>query len=79
MKQTRVWRLLQGYRDWPAANTDAIAETLVRLSSLVVGHPEIREMDINPLLVDASGVIALDARVRIDAHPPHSPGRRGAL
>jgi acetyltransferase len=67
MKQTRVWHLLQGYRDCPAANIDTIAETLVRLSSLVAHHPEIREVDINPLLADADGVIALDARVRIDA------------
>jgi acetyltransferase len=66
MKQTRVWRLLQGYRDCPAADIDAIAEALVRLSSLVAQHPEIREVDINPLLADADGVIALDARVRID-------------
>jgi acetyltransferase len=66
MKQTRVWHLLQGYRDCPAANIEAIAEALVRLSSLVAQHPEIREVDINPLLADADGVIALDARVRID-------------
>jgi acetyltransferase len=66
MMQTRVWQLLQGYRDCPAADVDAIAEALVRLSSLVAHHPEIREVDINPLLADANGVIALDARVRID-------------
>jgi acetyltransferase len=65
MRQTRVWRLLQGYRDVPAADIDAIAQTLVRLSYLVAQHPEIREIDINPLLADAKGVIALDARVRI--------------
>jgi acetyltransferase len=65
MRQTRVWRLLQGFRDWPAANIDAIAEALVRLSHVVSEHPQIREVDINPLLADADGVIALDARVRI--------------
>jgi acetyltransferase len=73
MKQTRVWHLLQGYRDCPAANIDAIGEALVRLSSLVAHHPEIREVDINPLLADAAGVIALDARVRIDAAHPRVP------
>ena len=66
MKQTRVWHLLQGYRDCPAADIDAIAEALVRLSSLVAQHPEIREVDINPLLADSAGVIAVDSRVRID-------------
>jgi acetyltransferase len=70
MQQTRVWHLLQGYRDCPAAKIDAIAEILVRLSSLVAHHDEIREVDINPLLADADGVMALDARVRIDTSKP---------
>ena len=65
MRQTRIWRLLQGYRDRPAAAIDAIAEALVRLSYLVAQHPQIREIDINPLLADEHGVIALDARVRV--------------
>ena len=70
MRQTRIWQLLQGYRDWPAADCEAIAEALVRLSSLVVHHPEIREVDINPLLANENGVIALDARVRLEATTP---------
>jgi acetyltransferase len=65
MQRTRVWRLLQGYRDWPAADVDGIAEALVRLSYLAARHPEIREVDINPLLADDKGAIALDARVRL--------------
>jgi acetyltransferase len=76
MRHTRVWHLLQGYRDWPAANIDAIAQTLVRLSYLVAQHAEIREIDINPLLADAEGVIALDARVRIAGA---ADGRRVAM
>jgi acetyltransferase len=63
MRHTRVWHLLQGYRDWPAANIDAIAQTLVRLSYLVAQHAEIREIDINPLLATPQGVVALDARI----------------
>jgi acetyltransferase len=66
MRQTRVWRLLQGYRDRPPADIAGLAEALVRLSYLVARHPEIREVDINPLLADAKGVIALDARVRLE-------------
>jgi len=72
MRQTRVWRLLQGYRDRPAADLAAIAEALVRLGYLVARHPEIREVDINPLLADETGIVALDARVRVEdpaAHP----------
>jgi acetyltransferase len=66
MQRTRICRLLQGYRDRPAADIDAVAEALVRLSYLAARHPEIREVDINPLLADDRGVIALDARVRVE-------------
>jgi acetyltransferase len=65
MRQTRVWRQLQGYRDYPAADLAAIADALVRLSYLIARHPEIRELDVNPLLADADGAIVLDARVGI--------------
>jgi acetyltransferase len=69
MQQTRMWRLLQGYRDRPPADIDSIAMALVRLSYMAARHPEIREIDVNPLLADEKGVIALDARVRVaDTH-----------
>ena len=71
MRQTRVWRLLQGYRDRPAADVAAIAEALVRLGYLVARHPEIREVDINPLLADETGIVALDARVRVEDPAGH--------
>ena len=65
MARTRVWRLLQGYRGKPPAEIDAIVEVLIRIGQLAADHPEIRELDINPLLADAAGVVALDARLRI--------------
>jgi acetyltransferase len=65
MRRTRVQRLLEGYRDEPAADLDAIALTLVKVSQLVADLAEIAELDINPLLADAQGVLALDARVRV--------------
>jgi acetyltransferase len=65
MRQTRIWRLLQGYRQCPPAAIEQIAAALVRLSYLVSRHPEIREVDVNPLLADENGVIALDARVTV--------------
>jgi acetyltransferase len=72
MKRTRVWRLLQGYRDRPAAAIDAVAEVLIRLGQLAAEHPEVRELDINPLLADAAGVVAIDARIRVAPAP--APG-----
>jgi acetyltransferase len=65
IEETRVYRLLRGYRDRPPADIDHIALTLIALSRLAADFAEIVEVDINPLLVDAHGVIALDARVRI--------------
>lgn len=63
IERTRVCRLLRGYRDRPAADLDAIALTLVKVSRLVSEIDRIAELDINPLLADAAGVIALDARI----------------
>jgi acetyltransferase len=69
MTRTRVWALLQGYRDKPPVAIDAVADVLIRLGRLAAEHPEIREFDINPLLADANGVIALDARIRVAPAP----------
>ena len=66
MEQTRIYKLLEGYRDRPPADLAAIAEALRRLSQLVVDCPAVKELDINPLLADETGVIALDARLRIE-------------
>lgn len=72
MSRTRIHRLLSGYRDIPAAAIGAIQLTLVKLSQLIIDHPEIVELDINPLLADKKGVLALDARIRIE--PTHLKG-----
>jgi acetyltransferase len=66
MEQTRVYKLLRGYRGQPGADLAEVAESLVRLSRLIVDCPAIRELDINPLLADEMGVVALDARIRIE-------------
>ena len=65
MRETRMFKLLQGYRDVPAANLDAIALALIKVSQLVTDFAEIAEIDINPLLADSAGVVALDARIRV--------------
>jgi len=70
MARTRVWRLLQGYRGRPAAVIDAVAEILIRVAQLAIDHPEIRELDINPLFAGATGVMAVDARLRVASAEP---------
>jgi acetyltransferase len=65
MERTRVHRLLSGFRDRPAAALDQIALVLLKVSQLTIDFGEIVELDINPLLADHEGVLALDARVRV--------------
>ncbi|HEY8004597.1 MAG TPA: bifunctional acetate--CoA ligase family protein/GNAT family N-acetyltransferase [Phenylobacterium sp.] len=71
--RTRVARLLAAYRDRPPADQGAIARTLIALGQIAVDLPEVRELDINPLLADAGGVLALDARVGLAAADPAGP------
>jgi acetyltransferase len=70
MSRTRVARLLAGARGQPAANLPALESALVSLAQLASDVDEIAELDINPLLADEQGVIALDARVRLAARAP---------
>ena len=55
IERTRVSRLLRAYRDVPAVKEDAVAMVLVKLAQMAADIPEIRELDINPLLADESG------------------------
>jgi acetyltransferase len=63
--RTRAAATLGRFRDNPPANEPAVAETLVRVSQLIVDFPEIAELDLNPLIVDADGVLAADAWLRL--------------
>ena len=65
--RTRVSRLLTGARGVPAVAMPALEAVLMRLAQLACDVAEIAELDINPLLADGEGVIALDARVRLAA------------
>ncbi|MGW8257219.1 MAG: bifunctional acetate--CoA ligase family protein/GNAT family N-acetyltransferase, partial [Thermoguttaceae bacterium] len=66
LESLKSWPLLQGYRGKPGANIDRLIEIIMRFSYLVADYPEIKELDINPLLVTHEDVMALDARVVID-------------
>lgn len=61
--RTQVSSALKAYRNLPAADLNAVAQALVSLSQIIADHPEIRELDINPLLADENGILALDARI----------------
>ena len=65
VSRTRVAKLLAGYRDHPPVKLNAIYDVLVAVSQMLADLPELAELDINPLLADHNGVVALDARLRV--------------
>jgi acetyltransferase len=75
--RTRVSRILKAYRNVPAADEPAIELVLVKLSQLVADFPEIREIDLNPVLADETGVMAVDARMSIAPVEAAQRGHRG--
>jgi acetyltransferase len=66
---TRVSRMLGPFRNLPAADVAALEAVLLRVSEMVCELPELREMDINPLIVDEHGAVAADARVVVEYRP----------
>jgi acetyltransferase len=66
MEETKVYQLLKGYRNLPPANIKLLEEILVRFSQMLVDFPQIKEVDINPLLINEKEAYALDARIAID-------------
>ncbi len=70
VSRTRVSRLLAGFRDTPAVDEAALHGVLMAVSQLLAEVPEIAELDINPLIVNAEGAIALDARIRLSPTGP---------
>jgi acetyltransferase len=77
MARTRVSRILKAYRDVPAVDESAIALVLVKLAQLAADIPEIRDVDLNPLLADEGGLIAVDARVAVAPLGKVRPGPIG--
>lgn len=69
ISRTRVSRILAAYRDVPAADRRAIADVLVALGQMASSLPQIRELDLNPILADARGAVAVDARVVLEPDP----------
>jgi acetyltransferase len=79
IERTRIGRLLAGFRDRPPADRKAIISALNAVSQMIVDFPAIVSMDINPLLADANGAIALDARIEIDPSAIEQRGPNPAL
>ncbi|MFW6259803.1 MAG: GNAT family N-acetyltransferase, partial [Tangfeifania sp.] len=73
LESLKIYPLLEGYRGAPPKNIDKLVEVLIRMSYLAADYPEIKELDINPLIVTPTDVIALDARIVIDEEVMKKP------
>ncbi len=70
IRSLAVFPLLTGFRGSPAVDLGELEELLVRLSAMVDAHPEIAEVELNPVIASPSGAIAVDARVRVAVANP---------
>jgi acetyltransferase len=73
--RARVAETLGEWRGASAVDMDALEQVLLRVSEMVCELPQLREMDINPIIVDESGAVAVDARIVIDQAPQSVDGR----
>jgi acetate---CoA ligase (ADP-forming) len=73
LRSLRTLPLLDGYRGAPKADVAALEDILVRIAALAAAHPEIAELDCNPVLVGPAGATVVDARIRIAAPRPSRP------
>jgi len=73
MQHTQVWRLLQGYRNRPAADVNRLEEMIIRLSQLLIDFPQIAELDMNPVLIQDGHPVIVDARIRVSPSETASP------
>jgi acetate---CoA ligase (ADP-forming) len=73
LRSLRTFPLLDGYRKAPRCDIASVEDTLLRVAAMVEAHPEIVELDCNPLIVRPSGVAIVDARLRIETAPPARP------
>jgi acetate---CoA ligase (ADP-forming) len=69
----RTFPMLDGYRGAPKADVNALVDILLRVSALVENHPQVAEMDLNPVVVHTTGAVAVDARVRLEPAPARKP------
>jgi acyl-CoA synthetase (NDP forming) len=65
--------LLDGYRGAPKTNVAALEDLILRLGALVENHPELAELECNPLIVTPDGAVAVDARARVVPSRPRKP------
>jgi succinyl-CoA synthetase beta subunit len=68
IEETKGFRILKGFRNQPAADLEALKACLVKVSELLVEHPEVQNLDINPMLVfnEGQGCLVVDVKIQVD-------------
>jgi acyl-CoA synthetase (NDP forming) len=73
VRAPRAAALLDGYRGRPAVDLAGLEDALIRLAELAADHPDIAEVDLNPVIARPDGIVAVDARVRLQHEPSWDP------
>jgi acetyltransferase len=73
IEKTKAYELLKGFRNIPPVDMKKVEETMIKFSQMLIDHPEISEVDINPLIPQGNDLIAVDARIILDPEPEKHP------
>lgn len=73
LEQTKAYKLLKGYRNISSVSMEKVEETMINFSQMIEDHPEIAEIDINPLVACGDDLIAVDARIILDENLDKKP------
>ena len=73
IKSLRTYPLLDGFRGTAKADVGALEDVILRVGALVENHPEIAEMDCNPVIVSPEGAVIVDVRIRVEEVAPPGP------
>ncbi|MDW5598659.1 GNAT family N-acetyltransferase [Conexibacter stalactiti] len=73
VRELGTYPLLEGYRGAPVVDVAALEQVVLRVSALVEAHPEVVELDCNPVVVHADGAVIVDARIRVAPVAPPAP------
>ena len=66
IKEIKGYKMLTGYRNLPAVEESKLADTLLKVADFVTQHPEIKELDLNPVIAYGDGAVAVDARIVLE-------------
>ena len=73
LRELGTFPLLEGYRGSEPVDVEALEDVVLRVSGLVDAHPEVVELDCNPVVVHPGGAVVVDARVRVAPSAPPAP------